>query len=132
MLLTALAVTVVCLGAIGAFIASADRAAMDDNVRKENGTSAAAAHAQSRLTAFDASHPLQRGGTIVVYQDGRSALGEVAAGANESVLLRRGGNLQGLYMVGGKGCVVVSDSGTRVVRDHEVVATVKPAQEAQR
>lgn len=123
MLLAALATAVVCLSAIVAYFAGYFTT-MDGS--GDAASTLTQGHSGRQLAPY-ASQPLQPGGTVVVYQDGRSALGHVAAGANESVLLKRGGTLQGLYMVGGKGCVVVSEGGARTVRAHEVVATVESA-----
>lgn len=123
MLLACLTTAVVCLCAIVAFVVGYFTT-MDDS--GDTALALADGHSERQLAPY-ASQPLQRGGTVVVYQDGRSTLGQVAAGANESVLLKRGETLQGLYMVGGKGCVVVSEGGARTVRAHEVVATVESA-----
>ena len=67
-----------------------------------------------------------------MHRQGESAVQQVAAPANEAVLLKRGSALQGLYMAGPKSYVVISDGDGKIVDKKEIIATVAPAAERQR
>jgi hypothetical protein len=83
---------------------------------------------RSRVLPFDRSQSLKRGDLVVVNQRGVSAVRQVAAAANEGVLLRRGKALQGLYVTGENSYVVLSDRDGKIIRAEEIVATVTPAE----
>jgi hypothetical protein len=78
----------------------------------------------SRVLPHSGSQPIKRGDTVVVHQNGASAVRKVAAASNESVVLKRGNAVQGLYIVGKNSYVVVSENEGKVVRGDQIFATV--------
>ncbi|HWN94072.1 MAG TPA: hypothetical protein VNT99_03480 [Methylomirabilota bacterium] len=135
-LLSTALVTVLAFSALGSFFA------WRGATLPVNGTNADIASADPfapvapparwRVFPFDNSYSLKAGDTVVVHQNGTSGLRQVAAAENEAVLLRRGKKLQGLYMAGENGYVVMSDRESKIVRVEEITATIEPAGERER
>ena len=78
----------------------------------------------SRVLPHNGSQSIKRGDTVVVHQNGSSAVRKVAAASNESVVLKRGNAVQGLYILGKNSYVVVSENEGKVVRGDQIFATV--------
>jgi hypothetical protein len=55
-----------------------------------------------------------------VHQNGSSAVRKIAAASNESVILKRGNAVQGLYIVGKNSYVVLSENEGKVVRGDQI------------
>lgn len=128
LLINTLLVSAVCLAAVALFVVS-DEWTTDSDVGAPGVPAEVQVVSQWRVSAFEPSRRLQSGDTVVVHREGESAVQQVAATANEAVLLKRGSVLQGLYMAGPKSCVVISDGTGKIVDKNEIIATVAPARE---
>jgi hypothetical protein len=79
---------------------------------------------ESRVRHFDNSRPLQRGDVVVVNQNGSSKVRQVAAAANRTVLVKHGNAVEAFYVLGEDSYLVASEHDRKVVRAHEILATV--------
>ncbi|HMJ92231.1 MAG TPA: hypothetical protein VK530_20585 [Candidatus Acidoferrum sp.] len=82
---------------------------------------------RSVVRPLEPSDELKKGDLVVLRPNSFSTpkVQQVAATPNETVVIRRGGVLDSLYMLGGSGYVVVSDTEpTRIVRPEEISGTL--------
>ena len=133
-LISTVLVSAFALSAIGIFIACRKPAARakQQKIQEIAATEAPVAVASAsrwRVFPFDNSYSLKPGDTVVVHRNGESKLQQVAANPNEAVLLKRGAALDGIYMAGESGYVVISDRDGKIVSVREITATIEPAGE---
>jgi hypothetical protein len=75
----------------------------------------------------DVSQPLRPGDFVVTDGTKGPKMRQVAAGPNETVVLRRGNALQALYILGDSGYVVVSENESRLARPEEIRGSIARA-----
>jgi len=76
---------------------------------------------------LDDSQTLKKGDLVVVRPNSFSTpkIQQIAATPNETVVIRRAGAIDSLYMLGGSGYVVVSDKDpTRIVHSEQIAGTL--------
>lgn len=89
----------------------------------------AVADDQSRVQHFDNSHSLRRGDVVVVRQKDGANVERVAVAANSTGVFKRGNTVEALYVLGENRYLVASERGTRIVKGHDILATVNSAKQ---
>ena len=92
--------------------------------KQDANLSAHLANDKSRVQLFDKSQQLRRGDVVVVRQKNGADVGQVTGTANSTGVVKRGSNVEALYLLGKDRYLVTSEGRTTVVHGHDILATV--------
>ena len=92
--------------------------------KQDANPSAHLADDKSRVQRFDNSQQLRRGDVVVVRQKNGSDVGQVTGTENSTGVVKRGSNVEALYLLGKDRYLVTSEGRTTVVHGQDILATV--------